>query len=241
MSWHYSQALVEEYSEGICSDGEQSAPSSGNLTQPVFSSVDKTTVFSRRSLSGMTFRRLTENHGEAVLMSFLEAFPVRTLAAPEKEQGSTVNAHLCGHTWRESLVKFDLKRSTWKTHLCLWEEDLQESLVTLPKWGIMRDGELSELIKSELNTSETDSGSWPTPQRVDYKGTTSGSNFQQRADQFRCWSNGDDVTGTIYPNPITYESLMGFPLGWTELKPLGTDKFQQWLHSHGQSSQKGAT
>jgi len=27
--------------------------------------------------------------------------------------------------------------------------------------------------------------------------------------------------------------LMGLPAGWTDLKPLETDKFQQWLHLHG--------
>ena len=29
------------------------------------------------------------------------------------------------------------------------------------------------------------------------------------------------------------EWLMGFPIGWTDLKPLGMDKFHQWLNSHG--------
>ena len=34
-------------------------------------------------------------------------------------------------------------------------------------------------------------------------------------------------------NPTWVEWLMGWPLGWTDLKPLETDKFQAWLHSHG--------
>jgi hypothetical protein len=34
-------------------------------------------------------------------------------------------------------------------------------------------------------------------------------------------------------NPIWVEWLMGWPLGWTDLKPLETAKFQQWLDSHG--------
>jgi len=34
-------------------------------------------------------------------------------------------------------------------------------------------------------------------------------------------------------NPTWVEWLMGWPLGWTDLKPLETDKFQQWLNSHG--------
>ena len=34
-------------------------------------------------------------------------------------------------------------------------------------------------------------------------------------------------------NPDWVEWLMGWPIGWTDLKPLGMDKFQQWLHLHG--------
>jgi hypothetical protein len=29
---------------------------------------------------------------------------------------------------------------------------------------------------------------------------------------------------------------MGWPMNWTHLEPLGTAKFQQWLHSHGKPS-----
>ena len=41
-----------------------------------------------------------------------------------------------------------------------------------------------------------------------------------------------DVVGGAL-NPVWIEWLMGFPLGWTDLQPLATDKFRQWLHSHG--------
>jgi hypothetical protein len=33
-------------------------------------------------------------------------------------------------------------------------------------------------------------------------------------------------------NPNWVEWLMGWPIGWTDLKPLETGKFQQWQHSH---------
>jgi hypothetical protein len=42
---------------------------------------------------------------------------------------------------------------------------------------------------------------------------------------------GDLVGGQL--NPTWVEWLMGWPLEWTDLKPLAMDKFQQWLHSHG--------
>lgn len=37
-------------------------------------------------------------------------------------------------------------------------------------------------------------------------------------------------------NPTWCEWFMGFPEGWTELKPLEILKFQQWRHSHGKPS-----
>ena len=34
-------------------------------------------------------------------------------------------------------------------------------------------------------------------------------------------------------NPTWVEWLMGWPLGWTDLKPLEMDKYQQWRQQHG--------
>lgn len=39
-------------------------------------------------------------------------------------------------------------------------------------------------------------------------------------------------------NPLWVEWLMGWPLGWTDLRPLETDKFRQWQASHGVDSQE---
>ena len=49
-----------------------------------------------------------------------------------------------------------------------------------------------------------------------------------------CWGpNGQQDGGSL--NPDWVEWLIGWPIGWTDLKPLETDKFQQWLRSHGAS------
>jgi len=40
-------------------------------------------------------------------------------------------------------------------------------------------------------------------------------------------------------NPEFSEYLMGWPIGWTDLKPLAMDKFQSWLQLHGKSCQEG--
>jgi hypothetical protein len=38
---------------------------------------------------------------------------------------------------------------------------------------------------------------------------------------------------TVYPHPDISELVMDIPIGWTDLKPLEMDKFQQWLQQHG--------
>ena len=323
MSWLFSQVLVEDCLGGIYSDGEPSVPSSGNHTQPVYSSRDKTTVFSRRSLSGMTFKLLTEDHGEAVLMSYLEGFPVRTSAQQAKEQGLMANDRPCGDTWRELSAKFDRVSCSWKIHQCLWEEDLPESSVTLPRWGMMQDGVCWELITLPPLTSGTEYGlslptpcangarskgairqmrklvdagqitreeaeamiegslepsrmeKWPTPRandaekrgNFDTKNPRNGlpaavKNFPTPcASDADKWNNktkeererdgqqlrlgnalsvdGVRVGGQL--NPTWVEWLMGWPLGWTDLKPLEMDKFQQWQSSHGKYSTNQTT
>ena len=189
MSWHFSQVLAAAYSADISSDGEQSVPSNGMPTHGTFWSPGKTTDVLKPSRSGMTFRPLTDDLGEAVLMSYLEAFPVRTFPVQERERESKENEAPCGNTWRESSAKFDLASSSWKTHQCLWEEDLPSSSLILPKWGMMRSGVLWERITPALLTSGTESGSlqsWPTPlansgNGPGHQGRTGGVNLQTAA------------------------------------------------------------
>ena len=82
MSWLFSQALVVEYSEASSLDGAQSAQSSGSHTQLAYCALDKMTAFSRLSQFGMTYKPLTESHGQALLMSYLAAFPAKICPPP---------------------------------------------------------------------------------------------------------------------------------------------------------------
>ena len=70
---------------------------------------------------------------------------------------------------------------------------------------------------------------WPTPQAQDAKNINQTKSQYQTLPKAMC-STG--VGGRL--NPTWVEWLMGWPLGWTDLKPLETDKFQQWLRSHGE-------
>lgn len=68
--------------------------------------------------------------------------------------------------------------------------------------------------------------SLPTPTKNDAKNTGSPGRMRRHSIPLDGQARGP-------LNPEWVEWLMGWPLGWTDLKPLGMDKFQQWLHSHG--------
>jgi len=293
MSWLYSRALVEEYSEENSLDGEQSAQLNAKPTPQAYLYKDKTTEFWSRFPSGITLQPLTANRGRDLLTWFLEGFPVKTSAQPEKEQESREVAPVCGRKWQELSVKYDRDSYSWKTHRCLFQEVLKPFSVTLPRWGMMRSGVLYQHLTSERPIKENESGFVPTPTVSDTTAGESRMNGDYKkyrgidlATYARKWPTpragnpGSRKPGTggkvlaeevkKWPTPVKYDAtpggpnnhcnglgkmaktgkletgnnggqlnpkwvewLMGWPLGWTDLKPLAMDKYQEWLQQHG--------
>ena len=163
MSWLFSQALVEEYSEGISLDGAQSAQSSGKPIQQAYCAPDKMTDFSRLSRFGMMYKPLTATHGEALLMSYLAAFHAPTFPLQAEAQGLMEKTPQCGITWRGWLAKFDQDSYSWKTAQCSFIEESGECLETFPASGMTRDGLLWEQTRSERPTKGIERGLWRTP------------------------------------------------------------------------------
>ena len=237
MSWLFSQALVEEYSEGISLDGAQSAQSSGKPTQQAYCAPDKMTAFSRLSRFGMTYKPLTATHGEALLMSYLAAFPAKTFqpqGGGAELQGPEAQ---CGNTWPESLTKFDLSSCSWKTHQCSLLGDLELFSGTWPKWGLMRNGESWAQTSLVQRIGGTEFGWLPTPTATDWMtGKVNGIEHRNRRFIRTSLTSGTEfganlrdafrlMTGKALP-PNFSEWMMGWPIGWTDLKPLEMDKFQ---------------
>jgi len=344
MSWLFSRALVEASWPATSSDGEQSVQLSGNPIPQAYCAPDKMTDFSRLSRFGMTFKPLTADRGEELLMSYRAVFHAKTSQQQEKAQELTEREAECGERWQGWLAKFDPSTSSWRTPQCSLLEDLNECLQTLPRSGMTRDGLLWEQQMLVPHTSETEFGSWPTPtasqmpcegtvrimrkqwlegnvsleeasaiagrdvrksqgkvpmwptpcatdhkgsgktgelrDRLDYaveRGSTKSKDYTWPTPQASDWKNKsysrDFTLGNpkyIWPtprtkgmsggsgswdllkknttteearqmgagnggklNPTWVEWLMGWPLGWTDLKPLEMDKYQKWLDEHG--------
>ena len=270
MSWLFSQALVAEYSDRISWDCEQSAQLNVMPTQHKFWRNDKMMEFSRLSQFGLTLQLLTEEHGQELLTLYLADFHAKTSVVREKVQGSMESVQVSGQKWHELLVKFDLDSCSWKTHQCLFPEDLQESSVILPKWCMTRTGHVFQHLTLERPISVTGSGllptpdasegnrgpakqydskaksqsgrtlttwvaSFPTPQASDCRdrGNLGSPVIQrriQKGKQIGLSMSVSDISGAL--NPDWVEWLMGWPIGWTDLKPLEMDKFQSWLKAH---------
>jgi hypothetical protein len=237
MSWLYSQALVEEYLGENSLDGAQSAPLNGNRTQQAYCALDKMTDFSRLSRYGMTFAPSTDIHGEELSMSSVVAFHVRTLVQREKAQELTEKEAECGERWRASFAKYNPDTHSWKTHQCSLLGDLDEFSETWPQWGLMHDGECWEQMPLDLLITEPEFGWLPTPVVSDASGA--GRNYPRKG---RSVSSLKDYLSEqyrlAYPPVNTTEYMMGWPLGWTDLKPLETDKFHCVQQLHGESSQE---
>jgi hypothetical protein len=67
---------------------------------------------------------------------------------------------------------------------------------------------------------------WPTPTAHNAKETNALSESQRNTPTLAAQAGG-----TL--NPTWVEWLMGWPLGWTDLKRLEMDKYQQWQQQHG--------
>ncbi len=246
MSWLFSQALVEEYSAATCSDGEPSAQWNVMPTPQGFWRNDKMMDASRLSQFGPTLRLLTDDHGEAVLTSFLAAFPARTPALQGGAKALTESAAASGLSSLESLAKYDRATSLWKTPQLSLLGDWELYSETWPRWGSMRNGECwVQLTWAPLMTATVSGSSerFPTPTVAMRRGSSEGAltrkNGRSRANDRldyaveKCGRNGR-------LNPPWVEWLMGWPIGWTALQPLATARFREWQQQHSPNYQEGS-
>ena len=197
MSYIFSRALVEEYLEASCSDSAPFAPSNSNLIPQAYCSPDRMTAYSRLSRFGMTYAPLTDDRGAALLTWYLEDFLARTFQPQEKAPALTAPAPASGEKCTELSMKYDRNSHSWKTHLCLWDEDLPESSVILPKSGTMRNGLCWERTMWEPRTSESASG------YLVWIGTPTASG-KKRSEKFR--------VGNKLPNPYEFVEMFPSPL-----------------------------
>lgn len=240
MSYTYLLERGEESSAESFSAIPASVLSNGTNTRDSASSRDSETDHCQGFQYGTTSPHLTGSRGKIGCRLSVVDFHARTSHAPEKVQGSLVHAVACGSTWRELLMKYDHVSSLLKTHHCLWEKALSPFSVTLPQWGMMRDGEFWEQTIAGVFTFARGAGYWPTPLKNEGPGGQQmkltdaiavKEGFKPRYYKLDGMEGRKVFTGKV--NPEFAEWLMGWPMGWTNVSQgLETGRFRQWLRLH---------
>lgn len=171
-----------------------------------------------------------------------------TAAKAWKESEAAFLKRSCG-----LLMRWNPPSSSWRTCQQFLFEDLEKLPEVLPLEGMTCDGLLYQLTRSELRTFEKDGGALPTPQsRMGGWNKSTGKNAKKRPTletmaRRNLWptpqchnytqpgkgsrANGGrksdlaaEVGGKL--NPTWVEWLMGYPCGWTELKPWAIQWFR---------------
>jgi len=223
MSWHYLRELEGESLVDICSDGEPLQPLKSKITHAVFYCKGKLMDSYLDSLFGTMLEPLMENPGEEKSKSSAVDFHARTYQVPAKGLELMESDQECGQKWQGSFTKYDPNTSSWKTHQCLLHGDLEEFSEIWPRWGLMQDGECWEQMPWDFAITEPESGWLPTPVTSDAMGAgrngpRKGGNISTLKDYFSKWYR------MAYPPVNITEYMMGWPIGWTDLKQLEMDK-----------------
>lgn len=228
MSWHFSRALVEGFLPATSLETAQSAPWKSIPSAPDDSCSDKMKATCHHSPFGTMFVPLTDVHGTALLTSFRAASLAQISVPQGRKPESRESKADCGWKWEGSFARFDHATSEWKTRQCSLLGGLAEFSGIWPRWGSMRDGECLDLTTWAPITGAKGSGSWPTPC---HGSSHWGGTFQEVGGSTNKLRN--TPTGKLYVNPDFWENLMAWPIGWTGIAPLETDKIRLWQQQHG--------
>lgn len=217
MSWNFSLALEAGYSPPSCLVIEQSAQSKPIPIASDDSCSDKMKGTYHRSPFGAMFAPSTDARGAALLTAYLAAFPVKPIPPRLAEKTlQMISGRKCDGSWQMSLpgtyaprTPNDARSTAQPTTLRRWVTPPAASLFPRQTWV--------------LTTFGNDTGYLHTP--------TATANYACKSMQK--WPNCREYTRVFgWPTPTDHEWMMGFPIGWTDLKPLETHKFRSWLQQH---------
>jgi hypothetical protein len=213
MSWLFSRALVAACSEPTTSDSRPSAPSSWNCTADAYWLSDKTTDACPRSQFGMTFGHLTHGPGVESLILSAEAFLARRSARPP-EAGTTprIFGRRCSESWQMPLPGTSLRRTSAPRQSRRQPQTCKASATKPPCFPFPRRTWV-------LTTFGNGIGYLHTP--------TTKANYA--ASSMQKWPSARAFVQVFgRPTPEAHEWLMGWPPGWSDTRPLETDRFRQW-------------
>lgn len=232
MSWLYLQALAGGCSQVDCSTGEPSAPSSTIPTGKRSCSRAKRTAASILSRSGMTFAVSTDDLGVELWMSSLVETRAPKQAACAGETISPIHRHSptssCASSEKSNR---NMSCARIRPMYAATRRGPDGALLLLcGGWDTTPGlfGSMPAVAGQTMNVGECGcSPNYPTPVKNDYKAGLSATRISKGFSPLL-----GNVLGGV-PHPEFVEELMGWPIGWTDLRPLATARFRLWLRRHG--------
>jgi hypothetical protein len=244
MSFHSSQELAADCSAPTCLDGVLSDTSSGTTTASESSPLESGTESWPPLQSSLTcvssHSPVQPTNTEELRMWLQQAFPA-SHSLSEGSNSEKPTSETCGPQRQMSFAVFDRDASCWRTSQgSLFLDTSEQCSVIWPRWGSMHDGECWEVTTLEPPSVENESGYLPTPRAsvgthgICWKRAKSGDHRSQIEDYLASLSlnHGGQVTRGLTVNADFQDWLMVWPTGWSDLKPLGTDRFHVWRQSH---------
>lgn len=205
---------------------------------------------------GMTCEHCHQSSLEYPLTSSSEDFLVRTSVLQEMESVWKASEVLFTLKSSDYVVNYDPDSFSWKTSQLSLFGGLTEFCWSSLRWGMIRDGRLYQPQSLEPHTSENDGSYLPTPTATEYGVNQSAStNAKARPSlstmaRKNLWptptvcgnynrkgaskTSGDGLA-TVAGGPLNpkwVEWLMGYPLGWTELKDWAIQWFRCKQEKH---------
>jgi len=244
MSFHFSLALVEEFSDRSCLDGELCAELKSIRTAEKSCFDGKKKATSRPSPSGMASRLLTGPYGEDGLTWLRQVFPVSPGQSQENEREKQTTATF-GPTPSGSFARWDRDSACWKTYqVSLLTHTLEPFSETWPKRGSMRNGVCWERTMLEHRTEENGCGYWPTPRACD--GDKGGNPRPKQRGDLQAAVRGGHKTRQTWPTPATrdWKDLGNEPSAQTRKSPCLPARVRMWATPNvpnGDRSTKSAT
>jgi len=177
------------------------------------------------------------------IRDWLMSLPEDSRVSPSRSQAGEpepTTAATCGQQLSNASAWYDRDTRSWRT----FQDSLlpgisAQSWETWPKAGMTVAGVFYRRPKWERRISAIGSGLWPTPRAslgMSVRLTQYGADHATERN-----GNLEDKILEYYPleaigkyiNQEFVEKMMGFPIGWTALEPLATDRFRQWCEQHG--------
>ena len=238
MNYHSSQVAAEASLGQHCSDSGISDTLNGTITaNDCLDSESKMESLTPPLSSAMSAHSSVKGTPQAIrkwLTCLPQGSPANHLARQGEEKQQTTK-EICGQPQQtlfalSSHDAFCLKMCREYAHTCQWSSETCGDLVTP-----FDDPCSLGLTIAARRTKENGSGLWLTPRAVEIIETP--ENFRKRMNGKRKNDRKNGMSCLSMQlggrwNPDWAEWLMGWPMTWTELAPLGMDKYQQWLQRH---------